>query len=114
MFAAGHYRFGGCLLTVFLSTLACDLATGNLRALPGEVRETLLRGVCTPRLLDAMERERGFEAFLALGITAYSVPFVFTSARSTVTGYASMGLSLWGLGTHVYEALDLSMLEATE
>jgi len=69
--------------------------------------------VWTRCLLEIFEWKRGYEAFLSPGITACAVPYVFTTAQSMATGLFSMRLSLWGLGTHVYEALALGMLAAT-
>mmetsp|Transcript_84994 Transcript_84994/g.197637 ORF Transcript_84994/g.197637 Transcript_84994/m.197637 type:complete len:202 (+) Transcript_84994:2-607(+) len=113
MLLSADILFAGCLAATVAWSMTCEIASGNLRALPGEFRETRATGVPTEGWLKFLDRERGTEALVSLLISTYGLPFATRTSVQMMLGCLSVATSSWSLATFIHEYVDLAVEESS-
>ena len=90
---------------MFTGSIADQMASGNLRRLRQERRASLEVGLMTDGILDIIEGDRGFEAFLSAAITSYSIPFCVRTPWQFVQQLLSLMLCCWGIASLLFDLL---------
>ena len=114
MLLAGNYWFAFALTWTATTSTAIELFEVNLRSIRHEIKQTTDKGIMSDRLLDIMDREKGFEAVIALAITARSFPFTAHVPLVMFNTMFSMFMSSWNMASHAFTIMDLGMQAEAE
>jgi len=96
-----NFMFAAVMIHIYYSSFLTDWAAGHIQNLHQSIKRTLQTGVMAPGVLEILDREAGYEAFLSIGVTAYALPFANQEIVSFTLGCLSLGVATINLGLHL-------------
>merc|ERR1719474_2043226 len=95
MYVDEFHTLGGMGLLIFLSSLTAQICGGEAFHLCREFKDSCHKGFKTDAFLKIVDREKGFEAFLSLGLACYVVQWQ-VATYSCIQSLMSTMVSGWG------------------